>query len=90
MFFSIDPSKYAYEHYSELMDMVEYMNIPLETVLKMPVYVRKAWIMRHNNKEAERKKERDNKNNNNSSNVMGESINAYARLEQKKSAMSKK
>lgn len=65
---------------NEIWGCVEYLKIPYETVMEMPVYLRKYWINKHNEKViAEEKKSSGDKN---TRTVTGDAVNAFARLEQ--------
>ena len=50
MFFSTSEGDDYYEKglWDELYAFVTYVKVPYETVMKMPVYVRKYWIDKHN------------------------------------------
>ena len=61
--------------WNEIYGCVNYLKIPYDTVMTMPVYVRKFWIMKHNE---ENKQQTESKTNT----IEGQSINNYARLEQ--------
>jgi hypothetical protein len=67
----------------EIWGCVEYLKIPYDTVMEMPVYLRKFWIMKHNGAVA-----KQNKNNDpNSSTITGDAINTYAKMEQSNEKM---
>lgn len=71
----------------EIWGCVEYIKIPFDTLWSMPVYLRKYWIQRHNQKVAS-----EDQNNSTSGNgsagaprtISGNAVNAYAKLEQNK------
>ena len=73
---------YEYSFWNEIYGCVNYLNIPYDTVMNMPIYVRKFWIQRHNRQaeeeEASREAQKDG------SVVGGEALNAYAKVEQNK------
>lgn len=64
--------------WEELFGCVEYLKIPYDTILRMPVHVRKFWINRHNQAI---KKEKDVKDGYTRT-VEGVGVNAFAALEQ--------
>lgn len=74
------PDKYEESFWEEIWGCVNYIKIPYETVMNMPVRERKIWIQRHNI-EQERLKGNDNHN---GVDITGEAINKYASMEQKK------
>lgn len=63
--------------WDELWGCVNYIKIPYETVMNMPVYVRKYWIKKHN--EANNP---DKQNGGNTKSIEGFAINSYAEIEQ--------
>ena len=65
--------------WDELWGCVKYLEIPYETVRDMPVYIRKFWILKHNEANSERTNTGEKSNS-----VDGDAINAYAQLEQTK------
>lgn len=74
--------EYETAFWNEIFGCVNYLHLPYETVMGMPIHIRKFWIEKHNrnNEEAEEAA----KNQEGSKSIGGESINAYARLEQQK------
>ena len=44
----------------EIWGCVEYLEIPYETVMSMPVHLRKYWIIKHNRKAEENRASNDN------------------------------
>ena len=65
--------------WDELWGCVKYLEIPYETVRDMPVYIRKFWILKHN----EANSERNNASaTDKASTIDGIALNAYAQLEQ--------
>lgn len=73
-------NEYEKDFWDEIFGCVNYMKLPYETVMNMPVYIRKLWINRHNQR-CQEEKEAYNKENGGyqKSDI---SINAYAKLEQ--------
>ena len=74
---------------SQLMDeiwgCVEYLKIPFDTLWTMPVYLRKYWILRHNEKvSAENGNSMTSQGKGSPRTITGNAVNAYARLEQNK------
>lgn len=54
-----------------------------ETVMAMPVYKRKYWILKHNAEQQQQQEEYENrKNGGKTSSVGGSALNSYAALEQ--------
>lgn len=54
-----------------------------ETVMSMPVYKRKYWILKHNaEQEAEREAYENSKNGGNMATIGGAALNSYAEIEQ--------
>ena len=74
-------SEYEYSFWNEIYGCVNYLNLPYETVMNMPIYVRKFWIQRHN-RQAEEEKQSDIDSQQNK--IGGIQLNAYARMEQTK------
>ena len=64
--------------WEELWGCVNYLKIPFETVMSMPVYIRKFWIIKHNEKTSQQNSNNDGK----TSTIDGQSINEYAKIEQ--------
>lgn len=77
------PDDYAESFHEEIWGCVNYIKLPYETVMNMPVMDRKNWIQRHN-LEQQREREREERKNNGGTSIGGESINAYAKLSQEK------
>lgn len=64
--------------WDELWGCVNYLKIPFETVMSMPVYIRRFWILKHNEVNS-----KDNTpGNDKPTSVDGQAINAYAQIEQ--------
>ena len=76
-------SEYEYSFWNEIYGCVNYLNLPYDTVMNLPIYIRKFWIKRHNRQAAE--EERGMMNNNAANHIGGEQINGYARVDQQKS-----
>jgi len=68
--------------WNEIFGCVNYLNLPYDTVMNMPIHIRKFWIQKHNQQAEERNAESQKENG--MSIVDGESLNAYARQEQQK------
>jgi hypothetical protein len=64
--------------WDELWGCVNYLKIPFDTIMTMPVYIRKFWILKHN----EATSQENSQSKGGSSVVDGQSINAYAQIEQ--------
>ena len=77
------PENYEESFHEEIWGCVNYIKLPYETVMNMPVRERKIWIQRHNI-EQQRERENDEKNNRGIGSVTGESLNAYAKMTQEK------
>jgi hypothetical protein len=73
------PENYEQAFWDEIYGCVQYIGLPYETVMSMPVQNRKIWIQKHNIEQAKR----DNPNND-SGGISGEALNGYARIEQQK------
>ena len=56
------------------------MNLPMETVMRLPVQDRRYYIMKHNHEQEDRRER--NERNGKSSVYDGSAINEYARMEQ--------
>lgn len=65
--------------WEEIFGCVTYLELPYETVMSMPIYLRKYWIEKHNRSHQEHKARSEGL-----STVEGTSLNSYARLEQTK------
>ena len=59
--------------------IVNYLNLPYETVMNMPIYVRKFWIQKHNKMAEEREQ---STNSGNGKTITGEALNDFAAIEQ--------
>lgn len=64
--------------WEELWGCVNYLKIPFETVMSMPVYIRKFWILKHNEATSQQNSGSGGK----TASIDGQSINAYAQIEQ--------
>lgn len=56
------------------------MKLPYETVMKMPIYIRKLWISRHNQRCME-EEEMFKNGGDNAKTINGESINEFAKTD---------
>ncbi len=72
--------EYEYSFWNEIYGCVNYLNLPYETVMNLPIYIRKFWIQRHNRQAEEEEREMAGMNEGNK--VGGAQLNGYARLEQ--------
>jgi hypothetical protein len=84
LFFSISPEEYYKPWQDEIWGCVNYIKgMSYETVMGMPVYKRKYWILKHN---AEQKAQEEayeaSKNGGRTASVGGSAINSYAEIEQ--------
>lgn len=62
-----------------------------DTVMEMPVYKRKYWILKHNMEQQQQEEEYEKMKNGGKNNTVGGfSLNSYAALEQKQQKVSKK
>lgn len=77
------PENYEKAFWEEIWGCVNYIKLPYDTVMRMPVNERKIWIQRHN-LEQQRERERYEKQQGGTETVNGESLNAYARVSQEK------
>ena len=66
--------------WDELWGCINYLKMPYDTVLQMPVYIRKFWILKHNEVNQNSKNENSDSN---STTVNGIALNTYAQMEQK-------
>lgn len=73
-------SEYELSFWNEIYGCVNYLNLPYETVMSMPTYVRKFWIQKHNRMAQEMEGGADNSKGGNV--INGEAVNAYAAIEQ--------
>ncbi len=64
--------------WDELWGCVNYLKIPFDTLMAMPVYIRKFWILKHNEVNNQENKSGNGEN----KNIDGQQINSYAQLEQ--------
>lgn len=65
--------------WDEIWGCVNYIKIPYDTIMNMPVYIRKFWIKKHN--EANNISNTSNQNKT-EKNISGIAINSYAEMEQ--------
>ena len=78
LFFSIWPSDFEKNLTDEIWGCVKYVGIPYDTVMRMPIHVRKYFIRKHN-------EEQETKNGSysyGSRHISGEALNKYASMEQ--------
>lgn len=66
--------------WEELWGCVHYLKIPYDTLIKLPVRIRKYWIMR-NNQEAEREKAELENSSTSTEKISGVALNSYAKVE---------
>ena len=85
LFSSISNDNESYQAlWDELYGCNNYLKIPFDTLMDMPVHIRKYWIHKYNNDNQE-----DADTSTNSNTISGGNINAYASLEQMKLKNSK-
>jgi hypothetical protein len=72
--------------WNEIYGCVNYLNLPYETVMNLPTYVRKFWIKKHNHTVEEEKAEEERAKLGMGSGdlISGEGLNAFAEREQMK------
>ena len=81
LFLSIQyDNDYEESFWNEIYGCVNYLAIPYETVMSMPIHIRKLWIRKHNAETEKRESESNGGNGTKNSN--GEFINSFALLEQ--------
>ena len=73
---------YEYAFWNEIFGCVNFLNLPYETIMNMPVHIRKFWIQKHNQTADELEKRLNGNKDEGTSIVSGEGLNAYARQEQ--------
>ena len=66
--------------WNEIFGCVNYLNLPYETVMSMPTYIRKFWIQKHNRVTEEAEGRYANAPNQKT--ITGEALNDYAAIEQ--------
>ena len=64
--------------WDELWGCINYLKMPYDTVLSMPVYIRKFWILKHNEVNNPDKQE----NGKSKESIDGLALNSYAQMEQ--------
>lgn len=87
LFLSIErDSDSVMNFWNEIYGCVNYLNLPYETVMNLPTYVRKFWIKKHNRtvEEEEAEMERAKLGQSSGEMISGEGINAFAEREQNK------
>ena len=84
LFLSIERGQeQEFNFWNEIYGCVNYLNLPYDTVMNLPVFIRKFWIEKHN-RDIREGEERASGNSDKT--VDGISINEYARIEQAKIA----
>lgn len=70
--------------WNEIYGCVNYLNLPYETVMDLPIYVRKFWIKKHNHavEEEQAEMERAKLGQSGVDTISGEGLNAFAEQEQ--------
>ena len=70
---------------NEIFGCVTYLKLPYETVMSMPVYLRKYWILKHNEdvENAEREAMQSQNKSNGTTQITGGALNSYANIAQK-------
>ena len=71
--------------WDEIYGCVNYLNLPYDTVMNLPVYVRKFWIKKHNRQVEEEQAEMERAKAGQSAGdfISGEGVNAFAEMEQR-------
>ena len=77
------PENYEVAFWEEIWGCVNYIKLPYDTVMSMPVENRKIWIQRHNYEGEKKSLEAEEKN---KGTISGEAINSFAENEQRKAA----
>ena len=67
--------------WGEIYGCVSYLKIPYDTVMNLPVYIRKFWIQKHN---MDLREGEERATGNGDKTIGGVAINAYAKMEQAK------
>lgn len=52
-------SEYERSFWNEIYGCVTYLNLPYDTVMNLPVYIRKYWIQKHNHRAEEEEEEKN-------------------------------
>ena len=73
-------SEYELSFWNEIYGCVNYLNLPYETVMSLPTYIRKFWIKKHNREALEQGPNGDGSG---VSTKTGLDVNTYAKIEQK-------
>jgi hypothetical protein len=76
LFFSIWPSDYEKTLTDEIWGCVKYVGLPYDTIMKMPIHVRKYFIRKHNEEEG-----KASSSNSTTRHISGEALNKYASME---------
>ncbi len=81
LFSSIEYSQESeYAFWNEIYGCVNYLNLPYDTVMNLPIHIRKFWIKRHNRQAEEEEKEMAERED--SKKIGGVQLNGFARTEQ--------
>ena len=83
-YFSISPDEYARNLSNEIYGCFKHIGMSWDMIMKLPIQERRAFIYKHNMEQEQIEKEHNNSNNDNSRTYEGETLNAYAKLEQGK------
>lgn len=73
-------NEYELSFWNEIYGCVNYLNLPYDTVMSLPTYIRKFWIKKHNREATEQSA---GVGDGNMSIKSGMDINTYAKIEQK-------
>lgn len=68
----------------EIWGCTHYMNLPMETVMKLPIQDRRYFIQKHNQEQQGIRESYEKRNGNREKITDGETINEYAKLEQER------
>ena len=74
--------EYEYSFWNEIYGCVNYLNLPYDTVMNLPIYIRKFWIKKHNQRAEEEEQQAQEMSD--GKRVGGEQLNGYAFMEQGK------
>jgi len=80
LYFSLIPSNYERTLKDEIWGCTHYMNLPMETVMKLPIQDRRYYIQKHNEEQQGVKASLERRSGNRT--YDGAAINEFARLEQ--------
>lgn len=76
LLFNFDIELYEKQYWDEIWGCVEYIKIPYDTVMNMPLQDRRIWIQKHNASVSQKESDKDNRGN-----ISGAQLNSYAKLE---------